>query len=72
MKGSTQESSHRPSSGLQKNFEQRTSLKTNTTTSNGMGRNFNDIDLNDEEKKLLSESETAVREVKAVLDGMNS
>lgn len=31
-----------------------------------------ELDLNDEEKQLLAESETAVREVKAVLDGMNS
>ena len=31
-----------------------------------------ELDLNDEEKQLLAESETAVREVKAVLDGMNA
>ena len=30
-----------------------------------------ELDLNDEEKQLLAESEVAVREVKAVLDGMN-
>tara|TARA_B100000780_G_scaffold251497_1_gene198170 strand:- start:6321 stop:7253 length:933 start_codon:yes stop_codon:yes gene_type:complete len=31
-----------------------------------------ELDLNDEEKQLLSQSESAVREVKAILDGMNS
>lgn len=31
-----------------------------------------ELDLNDEEKQLLSKSESAVREVKAILDGMNS
>jgi malate dehydrogenase len=31
-----------------------------------------ELELNDEEKKLLSESEMAVREVKAILDKMNS
>ena len=31
-----------------------------------------ELDLNKEEKQLLAESETAVREVKAILDGMNS
>ena len=31
-----------------------------------------ELDLNDEGKQLLSQSESAVREVKAILDGMNS
>ena len=31
-----------------------------------------ELDLNDGERELLAQSEKAVREVKAVLDGMNS
>ena len=30
-----------------------------------------ELDLNDEEKALLAQSETAVREVKGVLDGLS-